>query len=243
MKPHEILKGIEIVDLALYLSSEKVLVITDLHIGYEDALVKQGVLVPKFHFRDLVKRVEGIFEKLAKAKKEVDVVVINGDLKHEFGRISEEEWRNTLKMIDYLSRRCERILLVRGNHDKVLGPIAEKRKVLLVDEFVVGDVLVCHGDRIPEIPASVKTVVIGHEHPAVSLDEDLRRETYKCFLVGKHKRKNLVVLPSLHPLAEGSDVKREKMLSPFLKKDIGGFDVYIVADKVYEFGKLRKIAG
>ena len=126
MNPAEIIKGIEIVDLALYLTDEKILVLADLHIGYEDELVKQGVLVPKFHFRDLVKRVEGIFDSLEKKRKKVNVVVINGDLKHEFGRISNEEWRNTLKMLDYIARKCDKIVLVRGNHDTILGPIAEK---------------------------------------------------------------------------------------------------------------------
>lgn len=241
MKSVEILKGIEIVDLALYLSEEKVLVLADLHIGYEDELVKQGVMVPKFHFRDLVRRVEGIFDSLEKQKKKVDVVVINGDLKHEFGRISDEEWRNTLKMLDYLSRKCDRVVLVRGNHDKTLGPIADKRKVLLVDSFLDGDKMIVHGDKMVEIPAAVKTLIIGHDHPAVSIYEDLRKEVYKCFLVGKHKRKNLIVQPSLNPLTQGTDVREGEMLSPYLQKDIGGFDVYIVADKVYGFGKLKNI--
>jgi putative SbcD/Mre11-related phosphoesterase len=232
MKPIEVLKGIEIVDLALYLKDTQVLVLADLHIGIEEALVKQGVLVPKFHFKDLVGRVEKIFAALAKNKKKVKVVVINGDLKHEFGRISDEEWRNTLKIIDYLSR---------GNHDTILGPIADKRKVLLVDSFLDGDKMIIHGDKLVDIPNSVKTVIIGHDHPAVGLDEDLRREVYKCFLVGKHQRKNLIVMPSLNPLMEGTDVKDEKLLSPFLQKDLGSFDVYIVADKVYGFGKLKKL--
>jgi putative SbcD/Mre11-related phosphoesterase len=235
------IKGIEIVDLALYLAEEQILVLADLHIGIEEALVKQGILVPKFHFKDLVKRVEKIFEVLVKRKKKVKVVVINGDLKHEFGRISDEEWRNTLKMLDFLARKCEKVVLVRGNHDKVLGPIADKRKVLFVDWFLDGDKLICHGDKIPDMPASVKTIIIGHDHPAVSLDEDLRKETYKAFLSGKWRRKNLIVQPSLNPLMEGTDVKDGKLLSPFLQKKLDNFDVYLVADKVYDFGKLKKL--
>ena len=243
MKPSktEPIKGIEIIDLALYLKEEQILVLADLHIGYEEALVKQGMLIPKFHFKDLVKRVEKIFEALEKQKKKVKVIVINGDLKHEFGTISDEEWRNTLKMLDYLSRKCEKIVLVRGNHDTILGPIAEKRKVLFVDSFLDGDKMIVHGDKMVDIPTPVKTVIIGHDHPAVGLHEELRKEAYKCFLFGKHKRKNLIVQPSLTPLTEGTDVIDEKLLSPFLQKDLGNFDVYIVADKVYHFGKLKKL--
>jgi putative SbcD/Mre11-related phosphoesterase len=237
----EIIKGIEIIDLALYLKEEKALVLADLHIGYEDALVKQGVLVPKFHFRELVERLERIFEIIEKRKLKVETIIINGDLKHEFGRISDEEWRNTLKVLDYLARRCSRIALVRGNHDTILGPIADKRNVLLVDAFFAGDKMIMHGDRIQEIPAPVKTIIIGHDHPAVGISEGIRREVYKCFLAGKYKGKNLIVQPSLSPSTEGTDVIKEDLLSPYLAGDIGKFKAYVVADEVYAFGSIKKL--
>ena len=41
----------------------------------------------------------------------VDKVIINGDLKHEFGTISETEWRNTLGIIDFLLKQCKNIVL------------------------------------------------------------------------------------------------------------------------------------
>jgi putative SbcD/Mre11-related phosphoesterase len=237
----EIAKGIEAIDLALYLPEDQVLVFADMHIGIEESLVKQGILMPKFHFKDLVTRVEKIFSALERGKKKVKTVVINGDLKHEFGRISDEEWRNTLKMLDYLARKGSKIVLVRGNHDTILGPIAEKRNIMFVDEFIVGDKLICHGDKIPEIPAGIKTIIIGHDHPAVSIYDNLRKETFKAFIVGKHGRKTLIVQPSMNPMTEGTDVKKERLLSPFLQKDLGNFDVYVVADAVYHFGKLNKL--
>jgi putative SbcD/Mre11-related phosphoesterase len=247
----ELLKGIEIVDLALYISEYKALVVADLHIGYEEALRKQGVFVPKFHFRDLVKRLEKIFalleKKGKKGAKTVETIIINGDLKHEFGRISEEEWRNTLRLIDWLVRKCGKVLLVQGNHDKILGPIADKRNVQLVDSVLLGENMIIHGDKEVEIPPSVKTLVIAHDHPAVSVSDGVRTETYKCFLVGKHneshkhRRRNLIVMPSMNPIVEGTDVLKEKLLSPYLHKDLGNFEAYIVGDKVYNFGKLKKL--
>lgn len=251
MRSVELTKNIEIVDLGLYLSSYKTLILSDLHIGYEEALRKQGVLIPKFHFRDLVKRVEGIFNILKKEKKEVEIIIINGDLKHEFGKISDEEWRNTLKLLDWLGRKCSKILLVQGNHDKVLGPIADKRKVSLVDSVLLGDVMIVHGDKLVDVPAPVKTLIIGHEHAAVAVSDDLRSETFKCFLLGKYSHKtdgvraknvNLIVMPSMNPVVEGTDVLSEKLLSPFLKQDLSKFKAYIVGDEVYDFGKLESIS-
>ena len=182
----ELLKGIHAVDLAIYVQEYRTLIISDLHIGYEEALRKQGILIPKFHFRDLVKRLENIFAQLSREKKDVEAIIINGDLKHEFGSISEEEWRNTLKLLDWLIRKSGKLILVKGNHDKTLGPIAEKRSVQLAESVLLGETMIVHGDREVEVPQTVKNIIIGHDHPAITITDGVRAETYKCFLVGKH---------------------------------------------------------
>jgi putative SbcD/Mre11-related phosphoesterase len=237
----DIAKCVQIIDLSLYLSDYKTLVLADLHVGYEDALRKQGILIPKFHFKDLVDRLEKIFGILKDNKMPVEAVIINGDLKHEFGRISDEEWRNTLKLLDWLLRRCGKIILVQGNHDKVLGPIAEKREVSLVDSVLLGDIMITHGDRIVDIPDPVKTIIIAHDHPAVSVTDKLRTETFKCFLKGKYKDKTLLVMPSLNPVTEGTDMLKERPLSPFLRQGVGSFQAFLVGDEIYDFGKLKKL--
>ncbi|MFC1754469.1 metallophosphoesterase [Thermoproteota archaeon] len=229
-------KNIQIIDLGLFLEKEKLLAISDIHLGYEEALTKQGILIPKFHFKDLIIRLE----KMIKSTKP-EIILINGDMKHEFGTISDEEWRNSLKLIDFLKKNCKELIILKGNHDTIIDPIAKKRDIVPIKEHIVGDVLFCHGDFVPKIPADVKTIVIGHEHPAVSVREGIRTEVFKCFLKGKWKEYNLIVLPSMNLLTEGTDITQEKLLSPFLKQDITDFDVYIVADKVYEFGNVGKI--
>ena len=82
----KILPNIEIVGLALYFDAT--LVIADVHIGYEEALNKQGILVPRLQFEEMVKRMERIFYVLK--NKRIERIVVNGDLKHEFGTISEQ---------------------------------------------------------------------------------------------------------------------------------------------------------
>ncbi|MBI2656164.1 metallophosphoesterase [Candidatus Woesearchaeota archaeon] len=256
----EILPNKEIVDLALYFDSA--LVIADVHIGYEEALNKQGVLVPRLQFEEMVKRMENIFSILR--DKRIEKIIVNGDLKHEFGTISEQEWRNTLKFLDLLAKHCNEIVLIKGNHDTILGPIAKKRNVKVVENYIVepimdkhnnektsilkktkkqskNKILIVHGNRIPnkEPLKEASTIIIGHEHPAVSLKEGPRVEQYKCFLKGKYKGKNLIVLPSFNSIVEGTDILRDKILSPFLQQDLDNFDVFIVEDKVYKFGKLR----
>ena len=125
--------NIEIVDLGLYFDGN--LVFSDFHIGYEEALNKKGVLVPRFQFESIIKRLDKIFLKLK--KKKIDKVIINGDIKHEFGTISEQEWRHTLRLIDYLLKKCDEVVLIKGNHDTILGSIAEKRNVKVLDYYLI----------------------------------------------------------------------------------------------------------
>jgi len=232
----EISKGIEIIDLALYLKKEKILILADFHIGYEEALAKQGFLIPRFQFKDISKRLENIFRKL-----KPEIIIINGDIKHEFGEISEQEWREALKLIDYLSKKCKKLILVRGNHDTILGPIAKKRNIDTALEYEINNILVIHGHKIPKIDKKVKTIIIAHEHPCISLKEGPKIEKYKCFLKGKFKSKVLIVEPSFNLVTEGTNVLQEKLLSPFLQQNLDNFEVWLVSDKVYYFGKLKNL--
>ena len=257
----EILPGLRILNQALYCSNT--IIISDIHIGYEEMLNRKGFLIPRLQFDDMLKRVEKIFGLLE--GKRAERVIINGDLKHEFGSISEQEWRNTLKFIDLLSKYCNEVIIVKGNHDMILGPIARKRNVKVVDYYMIdcntdelinknsltkkifknktNKILVIHGDKIPDkkILEQVDTIIIGHEHPAISLREGARVEQFKCFLKGKFKGKNLIVLPSFNTMIEGTDLLRDKVLSPFLKQNLDDFEVYAVEDKIYDFGKLGKL--
>src|SRR3989338_7894314 len=188
--------AIKILELGLVINNN-VLILADFHIGLEEALNKEGVLIPRNQFRDIVERLKKILGN-TKFKK----IIINGDLKHEFGTISKQEWKQTLLLLDMLSRHSEKIILVKGNHDTIIGPIAEKRKVEVVDEILVGKNLICHGHKISRSKNFQKadTIVIGHEHPSISVREGPRAEKFKCFLFGKYKGKKLIVMPSFKPV-------------------------------------------
>ena len=106
----KVMNNIEIIDLGLYFDGN--FVFSDFHIGYEEALNKEGILVPRFQFESIIKRLDKIFLKLN--KKKIDKIIINGDIKHEFGTISEQEWRHTLRLLDYLLKKCDEVVLIKG---------------------------------------------------------------------------------------------------------------------------------
>ena len=230
----EILHGIGIIDLALFIKKEKILIIGDLHIGLEEAYNKEGILIPRFQFPEIIKHLDKIFYKI-----KPNITVINGDLKHEFGTISNQEWKHTLRLLDYLIGKKQEIILIRGNHDTILGPIADKRKIKILDFYNPNnDITITHGHKI--LKNLNKTIIIGNEHPAISFKER-KYEKFKCFLLGRWKSHNLIVIPSFNFVTEGTDITKEKLLSPYLKQDLNNFEVFIVEDKIYKFGKIKDI--
>ena len=230
-------KNLQIKDLGLYLKKEKVLIIGDLHLGFEESLSKQGILLPRFQLKETIKRLENILVNL-----DVKEVVITGDLKHEFGKILNTEMNDTLEFLDFLSKKYK-VVIIKGNHDAILSYISQRRNIELKQYYKINDIFICHGDKLIDNLDffSSKILIIGHEHPAVSLTNNNRSETFKCFLVGKYKNKELIVLPSFNLLVEGSDILRDEILSPYLDQDLNDFDIYVVADKVYKFGKLKNL--
>ncbi|MFP4423892.1 MAG: metallophosphoesterase [Candidatus Woesearchaeota archaeon] len=216
-----LLENVQIHDLGLII--DETLIIADLHLGYEEAMARNGYMLPRYQFSETVKRILDILER-----SPVKKIVINGDLTHEFSRISRQERKDTDKLLALLKRKYD-VILVRGNHDTMTPGMKE--------QFLIGNTLIIHGHKIPEIPKEVETIVIGHEHPAISIGDNIRRELYKCFLFGSYKGYKLIVLPSFNQVTEGTDVSKEELLSPFLKEGVQDFDVFIVGfDEIYHFG-------
>ncbi|MBT7902959.1 metallophosphoesterase [Candidatus Woesearchaeota archaeon] len=253
-----ITKDFEIIDLALWMPNQGFLIIADLHMGFEEALTKQGILIPKFHFKDLILRLKKIIQtiKKRKSKNNINKIIINGDLKHNFGIIGEDEWRDVLKLIDFLKKECEELILIKGNHDTTLQHISRKRHLTTKPYFLFNNTLIIHGDKpikllikqlVKENNTKITTTIIGHEHTAISLSTPTRTEKFKCFLYGKYqltllKKIDLITLPSFNLVTEGTDVIKEKLLSPILKTvNLKNFNVYIIGDQVYNFGKIKNL--
>jgi len=229
----------------LYFPVQKILVLGDLHLGWEESLNEQGIFVPRNQFEETVKDLNKVFEEIKKENEgKIKEIVVVGDLKHEFGDISEQEWREVKGILDIFKEKAEKVVLVKGNHDTVLGPIAERKELSVVDYYVEEGVCFVHGDKIfPEcLDKGIKMLVLGHRHPAVVLSDDYKKEKYKCFLVGKWKDKKVIILPSFFPFVEGSEVANledNRMFIP--ERELREFEAYVVGDEVYKFGKVGEL--
>lgn len=249
----ELKEGLWLVDLALYLPRSGSLIIADLHLGYEEALAQEGILVPRGHLQGLLERLEGVLTQVDGARR----LVINGDLRHQFGPLSFEEWQEARELLSFLSERLEEIVLIEGNHDHDLGlgalaakfPKAKtKVKVKVQRSLREGEFLIIHGDRHPreEELAGTSALIIGHEHPAVGLRNEVtgRIEVYKAFLVGTYRGRELFVQPSFNLLIKGSDITYEEVISPLIDSSkLGELEVWLISDEgqIYHFGKLEEL--
>ena len=221
------------------LVDKRILVIGDLHFGFGDAVRESGYLVGDSLYEDVIKDLSEVFGEVG----DVEEVVFLGDLKHVFGKIMRDEWKHVLDILDYVGRRCNKIVVVKGNHDVLLDRVVKNKNVDIVDYYVSEDVCFLHGDRVFDIDEvnDCKTWIVGHGHPAVWLDDGVRKEKYKCYLVGKWKKKDIVIMPSFFPLTEGSD-PREHDLGLAWDFKINKFEVKIVDGlDVRRFGILHDI--
>jgi uncharacterized protein len=249
--------------LLIEIDGEKILVIGDLHLGYQGVMREGGVLVPGGLYEKTIKDMDEVFEfikgkesvggvgvgggvegKNKKGGKIVDKVILLGDLKHEFGKTLKEEWKEVLDFIDYLQGRAKEIVIVKGNHDAVIEGVVRRKDIKVVDYYLLGVYAFLHGDKdFEEIHSKeVGNWVVGHGHPAVILEDGTKTEKYKCFLVGKYKGRQIVIVPSFFDLNEGSD-PRDYDLKLGWDLNLGSFDVRVVGEgmRVLDFGKLKDL--
>ncbi|MAG02757.1 hypothetical protein CMI42_05450 [Candidatus Pacearchaeota archaeon] len=232
-----------------------ILVIGDIHIGHDG--VHGRAMFPKAQLDNIIEKLERVFDNLENEK--VNRVVLLGDVKHDFGKISDAEWRETLELLDYLKKKCDKIIVIKGNHDTMLEPILKKRNVLLKDYYKVridGESwCFLHGNEMFKQCLDSDWLVFGHLHPAITLYDKYKGEKFKCFLKGKWEGKKVLILPSFSEFSLGYDLSdvenlesrkgdRKRKFFVIENKDLKKMDVVIynsLEKKVHDFGKLRKI--
>jgi len=244
----KLLESVEIVaDLpGLYLRDEGTLVIADLHIGYEQALQKQGIYIPRSTYMKTKKLIRDMIDEVKPEK-----IVMLGDVKHEFGVPSDQEWIEVKDLLKWLMDMGIEVHVVRGNHDNYIISILKKYGAGFHDPMMVmGRYLLAHGHKpLDEIPASAKILLMGHEHPALAVKDHFGvKRKFKCFLKGSWNELIVIVLPAISLLAGGSTINempKSLLLSPILR-DVVDIDVFkpIVVESgagVYEFPEIGKL--
>jgi putative SbcD/Mre11-related phosphoesterase len=142
----------------------RIMVIADLHIGWEMSLSKKGIHVPT-QTPKLLDKLTNLISTY-KPKK----LLILGDVKHTVATAEIGEWQDIPEFFNELKKQTKEILIIRGNHDGNLEPLlSENIKMLPATGVTIDDVGFFHGHRWPS-PSLLecKTLVMGHVHPVVA---------------------------------------------------------------------------
>ena len=231
---------------SLFFPERGILVIGDLHIGYDVMLRQSGVLIPERQIEDVMERLDKIFQKIDSKNYELKKIIFLGDIKHSFS-FDFQERKDFDQIMDFLRQKFseENIILIKGNHDTIDYSLKGKMKSFHIED----EIAFLHGHKLflEVFNKNIDLIVMGHLHPSVVLQENpgIKKENYKCFLTGGFRGKKVIVLPSFLGIIEGSKVneysnKLEKDFSIIPKKDLLEFRVHVVGkDKTYSFGKVN----
>ena len=218
----EILKGVKTLDglPAILIEKLRVACVADLHLGYELALAEKGVFVPSTQLQEILRTLRLILKQ-----SKPETLILLGDVKHEFGEASRQEWREVRKLSEFLRRKVKKLILVRGNHDNYLLTICSHLGLEVHDPFYfVEGICFVHGHKRIRYPKGTRVVVTAHEHPSLALREGYSKVKVPCLLHGKTKDgKKLVCLPAISPLASGTEVNaisQPELLSPLLREEV-----------------------
>jgi len=149
--------------------SEEVLVVADLHIGWEAPLVQKGVHVPSQTPKILNEILQLI--KMCKPTR----LIFLGDVKHAIAKVEMEEWRDIPDFFSALEKKVSDIQVIPGNHDGNLEPLLpENIKILPSTGVVFGNVGLFHGHAwpAPEL-LGCRSLITGHVHPMVAFRDPM----------------------------------------------------------------------
>jgi len=237
MQTKELMPGVRISNDRCLLLNDTVMVISDLHLGYESAMESEGLHLPRIN-------TQGIRDSLHRClhRYEPETVVILGDIKHDFRRPDHECRNEILEILELISETAEPVL-VKGNHDNFLQNILSGTRFQLLDRMQAGRFHLEHGHE----DGGSRPVVIGHEHPSLRIYDQIGAHVkLPCFLWAHQDQ--VLVIPSFSLFSGGNDISsgdNDVFMSPALQKTrADDIDVYAVSEiGLITLGALSSLQG
>ena len=163
---------------ALFWQEEKMLLISDVHLGKVMHFRRHGFALPQ-------NSVAGNFLQLTTVADyfKAETICFLGDLFHSS---LNAEWQ---LFEEWVRSRSEQLILVEGNHDLISTELYDRVGVAVVSELIVNNFLLIHE---PEIRERLFTFC-GHIHPGVKLRGPGRQVlNLPCFFQAEHQ----LILPA-----------------------------------------------
>ena len=211
---------------ALILESDKKnLIISDLHIGFEDKFSSNKNTVGKnSSINEIITNVTKIIKK-----ENPETLILLGDIKSSIQSITKSEWKDVPYFFEEIKNSLE-VVLIPGNHDASIDRLIPNYVTLISSKgMIIDDVLLTHGHTMPsENYSNVNNIIMGHIHP-VYFDENsllngeriwISIKTDKSEIFSSAKGKiNITIVPSFNPYFYATEKKYyKKSISPIIEK-------------------------
>jgi putative SbcD/Mre11-related phosphoesterase len=227
----------------IYHKKSNSLILADIHLGYEDYMASLGVFLPKLQLKIAIETIEEAIKSINNKVK----IVIAGDVKHVFEKLTRQEKVEITKLVEHLSSLgpVKEIILVRGNHDTFVAPLLRRLGVNIEEDHLKLDekVGVIHGHKRPSCDCEV--LVMGHEHASILVDVGGARTKLPVLLrVPLETGGRAYVLPPTGIYQTGNNISlsRSSYLSPIIKEEGKVEDAMVwVVDREYGTVKLAEL--
>jgi putative SbcD/Mre11-related phosphoesterase len=155
--------------ILLHENSDRALVVSDLHLGWERLLSQRGVHVPS-----QTPKIKNMLLNLINETKPTSLILL-GDVKDAITKVSMEEWKDIPEFFEEIQEKVSEIQVILGNHDGNLEPLLpETIKIVGSSGTRFGDVGLFHGHAwpAPEL-LDCRSLVTGHVHPTVAIRDPM----------------------------------------------------------------------
>ena len=231
-------------------SSQRTLLISDLHLGLEKEMARKGFRLPS-HTVKMAERVRDLVEKFGTSR-----LAVLGDVKHSVGKVEDVDWSAVPWFFDTMLDLFESVEVVPGNHDGNLKTVLPQRVRLHDSQGAVlgrgrGRIGVAHGHAWPSKEAiASRNLVIGHSHFTYEMRDNLSSKTRESVWVftrygvrglmegagygqtGRGEGK-LTIMPPFNRLVGGQPINRGKsfQFGPVLSSksvDLDAADIFLL---------------
>jgi putative SbcD/Mre11-related phosphoesterase len=241
----------EFIGKTVFFPKEGILAVGDLHLGYEKSLKSRGLELPLNQFNEMQAELEKTINNIKARYGKIQQIVFLGDIKHHFNYLASEK-NEINQLINFLKKYVEnenKIIFIRGNHEK------NEKSERYLDYYIFKDIAFIHGNRdfFEIFDKKINLIFMGHIHPSVTLADkmSIKKEKYKCFLSGRYRKKEIIILPSFLSITEGvsanefsDEIARGYDFSIIPQKELENFEVYIIqeiGENALDFGKLKDL--
>ena len=204
---------------------KKYLVVTDIHIGFENAMASNKIFIGK---NSTIKETIQELSEIIDVEKP-DSVILLGDVKSSIKSISKSEWDEVPMFFEEIRKKCD-IILVPGNHDANIQRLVPQNITMISSTGMVEeDILLTHGHTMPsENFSSVNKIIMGHVHP-VYFEEDSVMNGQQVWISLKTQKENIfpnksgeieiTIIPSFNKYFYATHrQKYKKSISPIIDK-------------------------